>query len=105
MIFVIHARDKPEALAARMDVLAAHRAHLAEAPAQHGVQVLMSGPLTEDDGDRMKGSFLLLQAESRAQIEDLLATDPMASADVWDGYTLTRVQIRQNAVGPIGEDS
>ncbi len=105
MIFVIHALDKPGALAARQAALPAHRAYLSEAPAKLDIEVLMSGPLVSDDGNAMTGSFLLLRAESRANIEALLSNDPMARAEVWDGHTVTRVNIRQNSVGPLEDDA
>ena len=105
MIFVIHALDKPGSESARQEALPAHRAYLAQAPEKLGIEVLMSGPLVSDDGDAMTGSFLLLRAETRAQIEALLQDDPMARSEVWDGHTVTRVTIRQNSVGPLEDET
>lgn len=47
MHFVVHALDKPDALSCRQAVLAAHRTYLDQAPARHGVRVLLSGPLSK----------------------------------------------------------
>ena len=96
MRFVVHALDKPDALPRRMQVIGAHHRHLDEAPEQHGVQILLSGPLTRDDGETICGSFFLLEASSRAEVEALFATDPLSKADVWQSRTVTAVTIRQD---------
>ena len=98
MHFVVHALDRPDALPRRQAVLGAHRAYLDTAPARHGVQVLLSGPLIADDGETMIGSFFLLDAESREVVEALFAEDPMSKADVWALRNLQMVMIRQNAM-------
>jgi len=96
MHFVVYARDKPGALQRRLDALDAHRRHLNEAPARKGVKVLLSGPLLEDDGETMRGSFLLLDADSRAAIEALFSEDPLQDADVWEDVQISAVHVRQN---------
>lgn len=96
MRFVVHAKDKPGASARRMEVLEAHRTHLAVAPATFGVQVLLSGPLVTDDGEAMTGSFFLLDAPDRASIEALFEQDPLVQADIWDSIAIDAVMIRQN---------
>ncbi|WP_298971845.1 YciI family protein [uncultured Roseobacter sp.] len=98
MHFVVHALDKPDALSRRHAVLAAHRTYLDQAPARHGVRVLLSGPLTSDDGARMIGSFFLLEAPDRKAIDAMFAADPMANADVWELRHLQAVTLRQNAM-------
>ena len=105
MIFVVHALDKPDALNLRLENLDAHRAYLHSAPEEHGLRVLMSGPLLSDDGETMIGSFFLLDAPDRATIEALFAEDPLAKAGVWQSRTISRVNIRQNNVGPLEADS
>ncbi|MEM8811786.1 MAG: YciI family protein [Pseudomonadota bacterium] len=96
MRFVVYAIDKPGALSRRLTTLAAHRAYLDEGPARHGVQVLLSGPLTEDDGETMRGSFFLLEAEARSNIEAMFAEDPLQAADVWGELHVSGVTVRQN---------
>ena len=101
MHFVVHALDKPNALQRRQAVLAAHRTYLDQAPARHGVRVLLSGPLTSDDGAQMIGSFFLLEAPNRKAIDAMFAADPMANADVWELRHLQAVTLRQSAMsGP-----
>ncbi|MEL7149554.1 MAG: YciI family protein [Pseudomonadota bacterium] len=98
MHFVVHALDKPDALPRRKVALAAHRAYLDKAPAEHGVCVLLSGPLTSDDGERMTGSFFLLDAPNRAAIEAMFEGDQIAQADVWQVRTVTAFALRQNSM-------
>ena len=96
MHFIVHALDKADALERRMSVIADHRAFLDNAPAQHDVQVLLSGPLTSDDGSAMIGSFFLLDAPDRQAIEDLFSEDPLTASDVWGQTNISAVMIRQN---------
>lgn len=96
MRFVVYAIDKPGALGQRLEVLDAHRTFLDTAPARHGVTVLLSGPLTEDDGSTMRGSFFLLEAEQREHIEEMFAKDPLQAAGVWSERHVSAVMVRQN---------
>ena len=79
---IVYALYKPDKLERRMRVLQAHRDYLHSAPAKTGVRVLISGPLCEDDGERFKGSFFLLEVDSRTGVEGLFSKDPLAMADV-----------------------
>ena len=56
MLFVLHALDKPDALPRRLAAYDAHKAHLGDT-GRFEVTILMSGPLTTDDGQTMIGSF------------------------------------------------
>lgn len=105
MHFVVHALDRKDAQEQRLAVLAQHREFLDVGPEKFGVTVLMSGPLTTDDGNTMIGSFFLLVAETRQPIEAMFAADPLAIAGVWENIDISRVTIRQNKFGPILEDA
>lgn len=96
MFFVVHAYDRPDALALRLAQIADHRSYLDTAPDRHGILVMLSGPLTEDSGDPMKGSFFLLQAPDRASIEALFDQDPLMRAGIWQEVHIDAVTIRQN---------
>ena len=56
MLFVIHAVDKPGALDTRLLNYDDHKAFLSDTSA-FGVRIVMSGPLTADDGSTMIGSL------------------------------------------------
>lgn len=98
MLFIAHALDKADNHERRLAVLADHRAYLDQAPEEFAVRVLLSGPLTSDDGETMIGSFFLLEAEHRRSVEALFAGDPMTEANVWTSLSLHAVMLRQNAM-------
>jgi len=79
MLFVIHALDKPGALEARLANYEAHKAFLSDTGA-YGLHIVMSGPLTADDGTTMIGSLFLVEAESRAAVERFNSADPFCHA-------------------------
>jgi uncharacterized protein len=88
MLFVLHALDRPGALPRRLAAYDAHKAFLSDTGA-FGLTIVMSGPLVEDDGATMKGSFFLIDAPSRAHVEAFNAADPFAAANVWGSLTIT----------------
>lgn len=105
MEFVVHALDKPNTQEQRLEFLDRHREFLETGPDKFGVSVLMSGPLNSDCGTTMIGSFFLLAAETRQQVEAMFAADPLASANVWERLDISRVTIRQNNIGPISSNA
>lgn len=96
MHFVVHAIDKPDALERRRAIIDAHRAYTKDAPAEFGVTVLISGPLLKEDGETMGGSFFLLDAPDRDAVDNLIANDPISSADVWDNVRVSPFFLRQD---------
>ena len=98
MHFIVHALDKPGALQRGLEVIDAHRAYLAEARPKHGAKILMSGPLIDDETKEMKGSFFLIEAPKREDIEALFENDPLANADVWDDLAVTAFHMRTSVL-------
>ncbi|WP_299470773.1 YciI family protein [uncultured Roseibium sp.] len=96
MQFVVYAEDNPDALSLRLETIDAHRRYLVDAPARHGISILLSGPLTQDDGETMRGSFFLIEAEERETVEKFFDGDPLKSANVWRRFEVSAVHIRQN---------
>ncbi len=88
MLFVLHALDKADALSRRLAAYDAHKAFLADT-SRFGLKIIMSGPLVEDDGTTMKGSFFLIEAPTRTEVERFHAADPFKAADVWAQTTIT----------------
>ena len=68
MLFIIHAVDRTDALPARLENYDAHKAFLSDT-SRFGVKIVMSGPLVADDGKTMIGSFFLVEAPSRTEVE------------------------------------
>jgi len=94
MLFVIHAVDRPGALPVRLANYEAHKAFLSDA-SPYGVRIVMSGPLVADDGTTMIGSLLLVETESRENVDRFHAADPFKQADIWERVTITAFLRRQ----------
>jgi uncharacterized protein YciI len=80
--FVIHAVDRPDALATRAKFYRAHRIHLDQA-SQCGITVTTAGTLVAADGETPVGSLFILEAQSRAAIDAFTASDPYHVNNVW----------------------
>jgi uncharacterized protein len=94
MLFVIHAVDRPGALETRLAKYEAHKAFLSDTGA-FGVRIVMSGPLTADDGSTMIGSLFLVEAPDRAAVERFNGADPFHHAGIWGRVTITGFIRRQ----------
>jgi uncharacterized protein YciI len=94
MLFVIHALDKASALPMRLAHYDAHKTFLSDTSA-HGVKIVISGPLVADDGERMIGSMLIVEADSRAAAEAFNHADPFHAAGIWERVTITGFIRRQ----------
>ena len=88
MLFVIHGFDKADGAAKRKENYPAHGAHLAGA-AKWGVKIVMSGPLTKDDGATPIGSHIVVEAPDRKAAEAFHHADPFYAADVWESTSVT----------------
>ncbi len=80
MLFVVFCLDKPDAAQARAASMEAHKRYLDEKP----IKVVLSGPLTSDDGRQIVGSFFMVDAESRAEVQRWQDADPLYRAGVWE---------------------
>ena len=80
MLFVIFCIDRPGAEEKRRQTVPAHIDYLATKP----ITIVMSGPLVSDDGTKIVGSFFLVEAADRAEIEKFQRADPLYNAGVWE---------------------
>ncbi len=80
MLFVVLCFDRPGSEGIRQ---ATREAHL-EFVAASGERVKAAGPFTSDDGSKMIGSMLVIEAESRADAEAWAALDPYARAGLFE---------------------
>jgi uncharacterized protein YciI len=94
MLFIIHAVDRTDALATRLEHHDAHKAFLSDT-SRFGVKIVMSGPLVADDGKTMIGSLFLVEAPSRAEVEAFHQSDPFLAAEIWNNVTITGFLRRQ----------
>jgi len=93
-LFAIHALDKPDALALRLEHYGAHRSYV-EAAERGGVRVLISGPLQTDDGESMVGSLFIVEAEDREAVNSFTKDDPFQVFGVWGDVAVTRFHKRK----------
>lgn len=80
-LFALICRDKPDALETRM---ANREAHLAYA--RKGGAVLFGGPMLTDG--QMRGSLLVIEADSMEAARDWSARDPYALAGLFDSVEI-----------------
>ncbi|AQV93544.1 YciI family protein [Cupriavidus necator] len=80
MHWILYAVDKPGMLPTRLANVDKHRAYLAA----HPIRTLVSGPLVDDAGNDMQGSFFLVEADTRAEVEDFNRNDPFWSLGIWE---------------------
>lgn len=81
MLFVIHAKDKPDSLELRQATRPAHLEFLAPFDVQVG------GPLLDADG-QMCGSCVLLEVPDRAAAKAFIEGDPYGKAGLFESVEL-----------------
>lgn len=79
MHFIVHCIDHDDALPLRLAHYDAHKAYLAAAE----VRTVISGPLTADDGETMKGSCFLLEADTKEAVVAFNRNDPFNEVGLW----------------------
>ncbi len=94
MLFAIHAVDRTGALPTRLAHYDAHKAFLSDTAA-FDLRIVMSGPLTADDGETMIGSLFVVEAPDRSAVERFNAADPFHRAGIWERVTITGFIRRQ----------
>lgn len=77
MLFVIHAKDKPNSLDIRKATRDAHLAYMADFDTPVG------GPMLDADGN-MCGSCIILDVEDRAAADAFVAGDPYGKAGLFE---------------------
>ena len=84
MLFVIHGIDKPHS-PVRSQLLDEHREYLAGSK----ICVVASGPLL-DDLDRMIGSVVVVECDSREQVDELMVSEPFNKAGLYESLHINR---------------
>lgn len=84
--FCVHAFDYPNRREDRMRLREPHRARLRQH--DHPVAVRIGGPLLDDAG-QMIGTMLVIEAETKAQVEAYMAGDPYLVEDLFRAVTIT----------------
>jgi uncharacterized protein YciI len=82
--FLVHTADKPDALSIRT---ANREAHLAWLRSDPDVMLHIAGPWLDDEGI-MRGSLLIVEANSKHTVENWLSKDPYRLAGLTGKTTL-----------------
>ena len=68
-----------------MEVIDEHRKYLSTNP----IKTLISGPLINESGDIMNGSFFMVEADNIEEIKKFQFNDPIYKAGIWDEITIS----------------
>ena len=88
MQFIIKAYDGEGMLDKRMEVRPRHLEGI-ERIKEH---VICAGGLLDDEG-KMKGSVLIMEYESREQLDEYLANEPYVQENVWQKIEVERMNV------------
>ena len=86
MLVLLTCRDKPDGGELRTKTRQAHLQYVVD----NGSVVKIAGPMISDDGERMIGSFFVLDVESIAAARAFNAKDPYTQAGVFASVTVDR---------------
>ncbi|HKI01213.1 MAG TPA: YciI family protein [Thermoanaerobaculia bacterium] len=84
MYFVVRFKDKPESLAIRQKFLSDHLLWLD----QHQAAVLVAGSLRAGSDAAPEGALWIVEAESKAAVEELFQTDPFWAQGLRESYEI-----------------
>jgi len=84
MLFALICTDKPGGLAIRKANRPEHLAYLESL----GDTLLFAGPFTEEDGQTMNGSLIVIEAESLREARAIADGDPFARAGLFESVDI-----------------
>jgi uncharacterized protein YciI len=84
MLFALICTDKPGGLAIRKANRPEHLAYLESL----GDTLLFAGPFTEEDGQTMNGSLIVIDAESLREARAIADGDPFAKAGLFESVEI-----------------
>jgi uncharacterized protein YciI len=79
MLFLVYLEDTADNMRIREPLLKEHMAHIG----RHIAAIKMAGPFMRDDGSGPAGGMLLVEAESKQQVIDIVDADPYNKAGLW----------------------
>jgi uncharacterized protein YciI len=85
MLFTVTCTDKPGALQLRLDNRPAHLDHITKVKA-----ITVGGPVFADDGETFVGSFFIMEADNREEVEALMAQDPYVKAGLFESIVIRK---------------
>lgn len=84
--WTITAIDRPGALSTRMAHYDEHRAYLNQAD----IDIVMAGPMVDDDGETPTGSFFVVSCDTREEAASFNQGDPFHRNSVWGDIRITQ---------------
>ena len=88
MTFIITAYDGENMLPRRMEVRPRHLENIARMKDR----VVCAGGLLDDEG-KMKGSVLVMDFDSRADVDEYLKNEPYVTEHVWERVEVERLNV------------
>lgn len=86
MPFAIYTKDKPGAQAVRAEHRAAHYQYLQD----HCAQLIASGGLHDEGATVMNGGLIIIDVDTRAEVERFVAGDPFTQAGLFEKVDVVR---------------
>ncbi|WP_311970354.1 YciI family protein [Pseudomonas baltica] len=80
MPFAIYTKDRPGAQAVRAEHRAAHYQYLQA----HCAQLIASGGLQDEAGEVMIGGLIIIDLDTRAEVDRFVAGDPFTQAGLFE---------------------
>ena len=80
MQFALYCVDKPNAIDLRMATRPAHLTYLESKP----INIVMAGPLLGEDGNGMRGSLFIIEADDVTQVHRFSEGDPYRKAGLFE---------------------
>ncbi|RKE36025.1 hypothetical protein B0G76_2169 [Paraburkholderia sp. BL23I1N1] len=90
MNWIVYCTDMPGAHELREANTPKHRAYLETRP----IVLVTSGPLVDDAGEKKIGSFFLVEAQTREEVEAFNRNDPFFALGLWDEVRIHRFHRR-----------
>lgn len=90
MQFVINAHDGKDAYERRMSVRAQHLENMAKY--NEAGHVICAGGMTNAEG-KLIGSVLIMDFDSRDQLDEYLANEPYIKAKVWEDIVIEPINV------------
>ena len=87
MLYAIHCLDHATALSPRLENYDAHRNYLNATE----TNIVLAGPVTEDDGSTPIGSVMIISVNSKEEAERFNQGDPIYQLVVWNKASI-RIQ-------------
>jgi uncharacterized protein YciI len=84
MLYVLICEDKPDSEPLRL----ANRADHLEWVGGKTAMIRLAGPMLSDDGEQMRGSLFIIEAESDEAVRHFNAEDPYTRAGLWGNVTI-----------------